>query len=177
MMCVCFFKQKTAYEMRISDWSSDVCSSVLGVDSTAMIIEMVKRKVPIQAILFANTGSEKPETIAYLPIFSAWLIANGYPPVTIVAYKGNHGRYSSLHGACISNKVMPSLAYGGKSCSLKFKAEVQESYLQGKQRGPNQSPGYAPAVSSWSAGLKVVRCIGYDDGAKDARRIGKSEDQ
>src|SRR3546814_1570755 len=37
-MCVCvivfflffFFKQKTAYEMRISDWSSDVCSSDLG---------------------------------------------------------------------------------------------------------------------------------------------------
>src|SRR3546814_1966881 len=26
---VCFFKQKTAYEMRISDWSSDVCSSDL----------------------------------------------------------------------------------------------------------------------------------------------------
>src|SRR3546814_10362364 len=29
-MCF-FFKQKTAYEMRISDWSSDVCSSDLGV--------------------------------------------------------------------------------------------------------------------------------------------------
>src|SRR3546814_14408881 len=35
MYCVCafivffFFKQKTAYEMRISDWSSDVCSSDL----------------------------------------------------------------------------------------------------------------------------------------------------
>src|SRR3546814_4987352 len=28
---VFFFKQKTAYEMRISDWSSDVCSSDLGV--------------------------------------------------------------------------------------------------------------------------------------------------
>src|SRR3546814_19861731 len=28
-----FFKQKTAYEMRISDWSSDVCSSDLGVIS------------------------------------------------------------------------------------------------------------------------------------------------
>src|SRR3546814_1007963 len=25
----CFFKQKTAYEMRMSDWSSDVCSSDL----------------------------------------------------------------------------------------------------------------------------------------------------
>src|SRR3546814_2488014 len=32
-MCVYFFffKQKTAYEMRISDWSSDVCSSDLAV--------------------------------------------------------------------------------------------------------------------------------------------------
>src|SRR3546814_2729913 len=38
MLCLCrilrtycffFFKQKTAYEMRISDWSSDVCSSDL----------------------------------------------------------------------------------------------------------------------------------------------------
>src|SRR3546814_5686133 len=30
-MCFFFFKQKTAYEMRISDWSSDVCSSDLVV--------------------------------------------------------------------------------------------------------------------------------------------------
>src|SRR3546814_3075069 len=32
VLCICcffFFKQKTAYEMRISDWSSDVCSSDL----------------------------------------------------------------------------------------------------------------------------------------------------
>src|SRR3546814_9415113 len=32
-VCIFFFKQKTAYEMRISDWSSDVCSSDL--DCTA----------------------------------------------------------------------------------------------------------------------------------------------
>src|SRR3546814_11100349 len=32
---MCFFKQQTAYEMRISDWSSDVCSSDLraGIDN------------------------------------------------------------------------------------------------------------------------------------------------
>src|SRR3546814_3546494 len=28
-----FFKQKTAYELRISDWSSDVCSSDLGEEA------------------------------------------------------------------------------------------------------------------------------------------------
>src|SRR3546814_9135356 len=32
---VFFFKQKTAYEMRISDWSSDVCSSDLCLELDA----------------------------------------------------------------------------------------------------------------------------------------------
>src|SRR3546814_5482530 len=39
-----FFKQKTAYEMRISDWSSDVCSSDLkvAVDDVIAVIETDK---------------------------------------------------------------------------------------------------------------------------------------
>src|SRR3546814_6923440 len=38
-----FFKQKTAYEMRISDWSSDVCSSDLRVEQ----LELARRAVAI----------------------------------------------------------------------------------------------------------------------------------
>src|SRR3546814_9934496 len=42
-MCVFFFffKQKTAYEMRISDWSSDVCSSDLALDQAARRLRMI----------------------------------------------------------------------------------------------------------------------------------------
>src|SRR3546814_10274259 len=36
---VFFFKQKTAYEMRISDWSSDVCSSDLPAKSELFLVE------------------------------------------------------------------------------------------------------------------------------------------
>src|SRR3546814_952932 len=35
--CIFFFKQKTAYEMRISDWSSDVCSSDLFRDRFILV--------------------------------------------------------------------------------------------------------------------------------------------
>src|SRR3546814_1892156 len=35
-----FFKQKTAYEMRISDWSSDVCSSDLAQIGDAAIVHV-----------------------------------------------------------------------------------------------------------------------------------------
>src|SRR3546814_4803734 len=34
-MCFFVFKQKTAYEVRMSDWSSDVCSSDLGTTTKA----------------------------------------------------------------------------------------------------------------------------------------------
>src|SRR3546814_4036732 len=42
-MCLCvvyffFFKQKTAYEMRISDWSSDVCSSDLSFGGSSSAV-------------------------------------------------------------------------------------------------------------------------------------------
>src|SRR3546814_7388366 len=34
-----FFKQKTAYEMRISDWSSDVCSSDLRINASIRVFD------------------------------------------------------------------------------------------------------------------------------------------
>src|SRR3546814_6393212 len=37
VFCFFFFKQKTAYEMRISDWSSDVCSSDLNTIPLSII--------------------------------------------------------------------------------------------------------------------------------------------
>src|SRR3546814_8338192 len=44
MVGVFFFKQKTAYEMRISDWSSDVCSS----DLPPPIVHIAMRITPPQ---------------------------------------------------------------------------------------------------------------------------------
>src|SRR3546814_15274085 len=37
-MFLLFFKQKTSYEMRISDWSSDVCSSDLLIRAVLMMV-------------------------------------------------------------------------------------------------------------------------------------------
>src|SRR3546814_6683319 len=40
-----FFKQKTAYEMRISDWSSDVCSSDLEAPQASSVDIVIDAKV------------------------------------------------------------------------------------------------------------------------------------
>src|SRR3546814_1666549 len=47
-----FFKQKTAYEMRISDWSSDVCSSDLAIMQTP--IQSISRRPAARAAVMAS---------------------------------------------------------------------------------------------------------------------------
>src|SRR3546814_9087883 len=56
-----FFKQKTAYEMRISDWSSDVCSSDL---LTALARVLTPRTI------FARASSPKRISLADMAVTS-----------------------------------------------------------------------------------------------------------
>src|SRR3546814_6889897 len=48
-----FFKQKTAYEMRISDWSSDVCSS----DLAGLLAELLNRGLHPQIPSIGSVGA------------------------------------------------------------------------------------------------------------------------
>src|SRR3546814_4765946 len=53
-----FFKQKTAYEMRISDWSSDVCSSDLAA-RIGRLAEADHQDVARDAEIFDRAGERK----------------------------------------------------------------------------------------------------------------------
>src|SRR3546814_9934098 len=64
--CFFFFKQKTAYEMRISDWSSDVCSSDLPLERPRRRRQPGDRAV-IERRRFARERPaivERPATVA-----------------------------------------------------------------------------------------------------------------
>ena len=41
----------------------------MGLDSTAMIVELVRQGTPPDVVLTADTGSERPETYVFLPLF------------------------------------------------------------------------------------------------------------
>src|SRR3546814_6134507 len=68
----CFFKQKTAYEMRISDWSSDVCSSDLRTEKVGRMQKLIEGFHRFQDEAFGrykrlfkrlSTGGQKPHKI------------------------------------------------------------------------------------------------------------------
>lgn len=135
----------------------------MGVDSTAMLVGMHARGIRPDLILFADTGSEKPETYAYLPVIQAWLRSVGFPEVIVVRYvvqNPRNGFYSSLEENCLVNATLPSLAFGFKKCSLKWKREPQDKWCRTWQ----------PAIDAWARGDKCVKAIGYDAGPVDSKR-------
>src|SRR3546814_7397411 len=68
------FKQKTAYEMRISDWSSDVCSSDLASD--ALYMPYAERQERDVAQMRRQQMLSLPSTLEYanIPGLSAELV-------------------------------------------------------------------------------------------------------
>src|SRR3546814_3837079 len=82
LCCVFFFKQKTAYEMRISDWSSDVCSSDLAQEKAMLAARPEMGKYyrnsaiyPNECMFFINADFKALmwESRGVLPNYRDWL--------------------------------------------------------------------------------------------------------
>src|SRR3546814_18804604 len=62
-----FFKQKTAYEMRISDWSSDVCSSDLYIAVNKLMPQLsdedFEKDEKARSVTFTETGANHMEEL------------------------------------------------------------------------------------------------------------------
>ena len=124
-----------------------------GTDSTAMVIELVNRNEPIDLILFADTGGERPEIYEHINNFSLWLKNKNYPEI-ITVKKEKEEKTITLEEECLTLKCLPSIAYGFKRCSDHFKIRPQNKFVRQWQ----------PAIDAWANGLKVVKYIGYDAG-------------
>lgn len=125
-----------------------------GTNSTAMIIGMYRKGIPIDLILFADTGAERPETYQYIEIFNGWLKERNLVEITVVQYTDKDGNVLTLEQDCLKACNLPSIAYGFKTCSQKHKIGPQDKFCN----------NYAPCKKIWANGEKVIKYIGYDAG-------------
>jgi hypothetical protein len=146
----------------------------LGVDSVAMLVGLKRLGERPDLIIFADTGGEKPETLAYLAVLNAWLMSIGFPTVTVVTRPIGRANYRTLEENCLRNETLPSLAFNLKGCSQKWKGEAMDAALLGRKRGKNKRPPMPFMAAAIAAGVKAVKLIGYDAGPKDMRRGKKS---
>ena len=132
-----------------------------GTNSTALLVGLKERGIRPDCITFADTGGEKPHTYDYLSIMSSWCADNDFPEIVTVR---NGGAGETLEDNCLRRKALPSIAYGFKTCSQRWKLQPQEKYFN----------NLAEAKSVWSSGDKIVRAVGFD--ADEPQRAREYQD-
>lgn len=126
----------------------------LGRDSTALLIELFRRGIRPDAITWANTGSERDGTYAYLPIINRWLRSVGFPTVTVVQYDPVRAPYHTIEGNMVLNGTLPGATFNIGSCTAKAKIEPQNKWTR----------QWDKAQAAWARGEKIVKMIGFEAG-------------
>lgn len=145
-----------------------------GVDSTAMLVALYLAGIRPDVITFADTGGEKRATLVHIDKMNAVLLSWGWPLISVcrkvpLASTG----YTDLFGNCMANETLPSLAFGMKSCSIKWKTVPQDQFLKGVKSGPNKAPAHPVWEVAQLNAERIIKLIGYDCGKADMRRSKK----
>jgi len=137
-----------------------------GTNSTALAVEWVRRGMPrLDAILFADTGGEKPHTYHHLKVMNRYLQDHGQPSITVVHRTNKAQTRLRLYEYELERERLPSLAYGFKTCSQKFKVQPQDKWLNQEFK------------AEWKAGRKPTKLIGYDFAEQRRWMKAKIEDE
>lgn len=128
-----------------------------GTNSTALLVGLLERGERPDYILFADTGGEHARTYQHLEDVRGWCERIGFPPpvhVTNADPGGERHGHASLEDECLRNVTLPSLAFGFKGCSAKWKRQPMDRYLSAQD----------DVQAEWDQGRKVTRMIGIDAG-------------
>lgn len=124
-----------------------------GVNSTALLCLSVRLGWPPSVVLFADTGGERPETYAHVALVEAWAAERGIRFVRVSNASPERG--ASLEENCLRRHELPSLAYGFKGCSVKWKRQPMDRWIRDE---------WPEAREAWERGELVERWIGIDAG-------------
>ena len=137
-----------------------------GLNSAALAVGIVEHAMPVNGLIFSDTGGERPDVYESLDRVSAYLQAHGYPAIEITRWTRVRAPYAGQHidleTDCLRKQNLPSLAYGMKGCSVKFKAQPLDKAVK----------AHADAAAELAAGRKVERLIGYS--ADELKRVMRS---
>lgn len=135
-----------------------------GTNSCAMLVGLHERGERPDAIVFADTGGEKPHTYAHIAEMQAWCVDHRFPVIDIIrggnCWLPQMNKDGSLETECVRLGQLPSKAYGFGTCSMKWKIKPQQKWVE-NFCAKRQLP-----ISS------VTRLIGFD--ADEYNRIERA---
>src|SRR3546814_16147083 len=127
VFCFFFFKQKTAYEMRISDWSSDVCSSDLASSGAAA-------SSPVVTVPLVPSVSVASPDIALAPA-AALPISAGAVGVTLSMTAAPSGTVGAVAAGALTSCAYADQTAGPEPLTIAATATLKnrKSAVRGKR--------------------------------------------
>jgi len=95
-----------------------------GTNSVAMLVGLHERGERPDHIVFADTGGEKPHTYEHILTMQEWCARVGFPPITTVR------EAVTLEGDLLRTRALPSIVFGFKTCSQRFKIRPVERHIK-----------------------------------------------
>jgi hypothetical protein len=131
-----------------------------GVNSSALLWGLHERGELPNAVLFADTGGEHQHVYETVERVREFCEREGvlFEVVTNADPSGERHGHQSLEDECLRNETLPSLAYGFKGCSAKWKRQPMDRWVK----------AWPEARSAWERGELVTRLLGID--ADEAHR-------
>ena len=106
-----------------------------GVNTVALMIVLVQEGLPLDEVVFADTGGEAPETYQYLEIVS------GYLQEHKIAFRVVSKKARDLLGTCWHREVIPSVMW--RWCTRDYKVKPIHAYYRSLNAHVNQYMGIA----------------------------------
>lgn len=134
-----------------------------GVNSAAMLVALRNANERPAAVVFADTGGERPETYKSVEMVSAHIQTWGWEPILTIRRPGE-----TLEENCLRYERLPSKAYGFGTCSIKWKRDPFRRWL--KENGYKNRCSALPEIFP---NEPTVVCMGFD--AHEDRRVRQPE--
>lgn len=129
-----------------------VATAGMGVNTVAYLILCTNKGIKFDHILFSDPGDENPETYKYISYFNKWLKEHGQPKIKVLFKRTRDGKKLTLYNDNITLKSLPSIVYGYKKCSLKYKVAPFEKFMNNDKL----------AIEAWKGGSQVFVYKGID---------------
>jgi len=106
----------------------------MGDDTAMLIAELYARGLEPDEIVFCDTESEFPHTYKFIEYLKKWSEEKKWSKIVILNKLDKDGEPLSVIGNCINKKTLPAVAFGSKSCSLRFKMETADLYFNNSEK-------------------------------------------
>ena len=156
------FKERPSIDNVWGDFDFRVVMCGMGDDTAMLIAELYDRGLEPDELVFCDTGSEFPHTYRFIEYLQRWVNAKKWSKLVILKKVDKLDQPLSVISLCQSQKTLPAVAFGSKSCSMRFKTETADKYFNNHKGCWNAWGVEKKGASNKTHTGKILRMVGIN---------------